>query len=482
MADQLPDVLPHINVLSLEQIEHIHAQSLEILATVGLRVDSPDARDILAKAGCKASPDNAVRIPADLVSGALKSAPSAVDIYNRLGQHTFRLGGTPKPRTRFGVGVTNLYYQDPLTDSVEPFTRKHMEIGARLGQSLPYFDFISTIGVLQDVAPETGDLYGTLEMAANTSKPLVLLVSEEKRFPAVLDLMEHLAGELSAHPFIIPYLNPLSPLILNEGTTDKMVTAIHRGLPIIFSNYGMSGASTPITAAGTIALQNAELLAGLVFSQLVKEGTPIILGSFPARFDMKDMVNRYTPQSLVLNLACAELMAYYGLPHCGTSANGNGWGADLFASDLHWMNHLTSCLCKVGLAPFVGGNFFSVVFSPATLVYANEVIRKVRIFEQGFSLADDADILAEIKSAGPGGHFLTAESTVKYCRNIPRDNIIWPHIGLEKWQNQGCPKAEEFLQKFTAQIMEDMRAPEDHDEIIAKGEDYIARLGLAQEK
>ena len=57
----------------------------------------------------------------------------------------------------------------------------------------------------------------------------------------------------------------------------------------------MSGASTPITPAGTIALQNAELLAGLVFSQLVKAGTPIILGSFPATFDMKDMVNRYTP-------------------------------------------------------------------------------------------------------------------------------------------------------------------------------------------
>jgi len=479
MSDQLPDVMPRINVLSLEQIEHVHSQSLDILATVGLRVDSAHARAIFVKAGCNPNPDNTVRITADLVSAALKSAPSSIDIYNRFGQHAFRLGGTPKPRTRFGVGVTNLYYQDPLTDSVEPFTRRHMELGTRLGQSLSYFDFISTIGVLQDVAPENGDLFGSLEMAANTSKPLVLLVSEEQRFPAVLDLMEHLAGDLSARPFVIPYLNPLSPLILNEGTTDKMVTAIKRGLPIIFSNYGMSGASTPITAAGTIALQNAELLAGLVFSQLVKEGTPIILGSFPARFDMKDMVNRYTPQSLVINLACAELMAHYGLPHCGTSANGNGWGADLFASDLHWMNHLTSCLGKVGLAPFVGGNFFSVVFSPAILVYSNEVIRKVRIFENGFSLADEPDVLAEIKSAGPGGHFLTAESTLKYCRKIPRDNIIWPHIGLEKWQNQGCPKAEEYLQKYTVRIMEDMKAPEDHDEIIAKGEEFIATLGLA---
>jgi trimethylamine--corrinoid protein Co-methyltransferase len=476
MADQLPDVLPRISVLTQEQIEHIHAHSLEILSSVGVRVDSAQARDIFVKAGCKSNSDNNVGIPADLVSGALQSAPSFVDVYNRLGQHAFRLGGSPKPQTRFGVGVTNLYYQDPTTDLVEPFTRKHMETCTRLSESLSYFDFVSTIGILQDVSPEVADLFSTLEMTANTIKPLVVLVSKEQCFSAVLDLLEHLSGELSMHPYVIPYFNPISPLILNEGTTDKMMTAIERGIPFIFCNYGMSGSSTPITPFGTIALQNAELLAGLLFSQLVKAGTPIILGSFPATFDMKAMVNRYTPQSLVLNLACAELMAFYELPHCGTSGNGNGWGADLFASDLLWMNHLTSCLGKVGLAPFVGGNFYSVVFSPAIVVYANEVIRKVRIFEQGFSLMDNPDILDEIKSAGPGGSFLMAESTVKNCRKLPRDNVVWPHISLEKWQRRGCPKADEFLRKYTIQLMENMAKPEDHDELIEKGERFIHNL------
>ena len=169
-------------------------------------------------------------------------------------------------------------------------------------------------------------------------------------------------------------------------------------------------------------------------------------------------------------------MAFYELPHCGTSGNGNGWGADLFASDLLWMNHLTSCLGKVGLAPFVGGSFYSVVFSPAIVVYANEVIRKVRIFEQGFSLMDNPDILDEIKSAGPGGSFLMAESTVKNCRKLPRDNVVWPHISLEKWQRRGCPKADEFLRKYTLQLMENMAKPEDHDELIEKGERFIHNL------
>jgi trimethylamine--corrinoid protein Co-methyltransferase len=403
-----------------------------------------------------------------------------VDIYNRLGQHAFRLGGSPKTQTRFGVGVTNLYYQDPTTDRVEPFTRRHMATSTRLSNSLSEFDFVSTIGILQDISPEFGDLFAALEMAANTVKPLVVLVSQEKCFGAVLDLLEQLTGELTTHPFVMPYLNPISPLILNEGTSDKMITTIERGLPFVFSNYGMSGATTPITPLGTIALLNAELLAGLLFSQLVKEGTPIILGSFPVSLDMKDMVNRYTPQSVILNLACAELMEFYELPHCGTSGNGNGWGADLFAGDLLWLNHLTSCLGKVGMAPFVGGSFYSVVFSPAIVVYANAVIRKARLVAQGISLTGDTDVLAEIKSAGPGGSFLMAESTFKNCRKLPLDDLIWPHISLEKWQGRGCPKADEYLRQFTVQKMEAMAKPQDHDEFIEKGERFIEKFASAR--
>ena len=150
MANQLPDVMPRISVLTQEQIDHIHAHSLEILSSIGLRVDSARARDIFVKAGCRSNSDHVVQIPADLVSGALQSAPSFVDVYNRLGRHTFRLGGTPKQPTRFGVGVTNLYYQDPQTDAVEQFTRKHMETCTRLSETLTYFDFVSTIGILQD--------------------------------------------------------------------------------------------------------------------------------------------------------------------------------------------------------------------------------------------------------------------------------------------------------------------------------------------
>jgi trimethylamine--corrinoid protein Co-methyltransferase len=123
-------VQPRLTVLSSNQIEQVHAYSLKILATVGIRVDSEKARRVFAQAdGAQVRDDDRVFVQPELVEWAIKTAPSSVDIYNRKGEFVFRLGDD---RIRFGIGVTNLYYQDPQTDQVSPFTRKHMETSVRL--------------------------------------------------------------------------------------------------------------------------------------------------------------------------------------------------------------------------------------------------------------------------------------------------------------------------------------------------------------
>ncbi|CAB1055415.1 hypothetical protein D1BOALGB6SA_148 [Olavius sp. associated proteobacterium Delta 1] len=192
----MSEVQPAINVLSREQIDSLHHYSLEILSRVGIRVDSKRARHLFANAVNVPENDKVVHIPAEMIDWALAAAPSAIDIHDRLGNFSFQLGNTESPQTRFGIGATNLYYQDPKTDAVAPFARKHMELATRLGSALSNFDVISTIGIIQDISPQVADLYGTLEMTANATKPLVLLISEKQCFDAALDLLEHLHGDL----------------------------------------------------------------------------------------------------------------------------------------------------------------------------------------------------------------------------------------------------------------------------------------------
>lgn len=464
-------IKPSISVLTPDQIQQIHQYSLQILAKTGLRVDSPQARALFAQAtGQAAGESGRVRIPSELVAWALSSAPERIQVFDRHGNPAFILG---EGRTRFGIGVTSLYYQDPQSDAISPFSRKNMRAMVRLGHALPNYDVISTIGILQDMPPEVADLYAALEMVANTIKPLVMLVSDERLFPDVLDMLEHLHGDLAQKPFILPYFNPVTPLVINTGTSDKLIQAVQRGLPVIYSNYSMAGMSAPITAAGTLALMNAELLGGLVLSQLVKQGAPVILGMLPAFFDMKTMANFYDSQSMVINLACAEMMAHYGLPHCGTSGSGMGWGPDLLGAEMYWMNHLTSVLGKSGLAPFVGDTLGSKAFSPVNVIYAHEIIAHVLRLADGFVLDDERVGLDEIEQAGPGGNFLRSGLTQKLFRQAYYSSPFFPNYSLEKWQAEGEPQAIERLRQHTIDLLENTAPPEDYEGLMARGELYI---------
>lgn len=471
----MTQIQPKIEVLAPNQIDKVHVYALEILEKVGIRVDNEKARKLLLKAGGRLIDNNQISIDKELVSWAIDVTPSQIDIFDRSGNPAFQLNSQSNSETVFGLGVTNLFYQDPLDDSVNPFLREHVTKIARLANQLEAFDLISTPGAIRDYPAETADLYVALEMIANTEKAQMILVSDPDVFVKVLDLYEHLHGDLAKQPYLIPYFNPITPLVLNEETTTKIAHTISRGLPLVFSNYGMSGATCPITAAGTLALLTAELLAGLVYCQLLKEKTPVILGSLPSVFNMKTMGSVLAPQTMLLNLACAEMMKHYQIPHCGTSGSGAGWGADLAGSGSLWMNHLTSCLGKVGMAPFIGGNFDSLAFSPTMVVYANEIIRQSRQFAQGFLLDDRNLDLDEISAIGPGGNFLASKSTLDKCRDLSQLSDIWPGYSVENWQAAGSPKSDDVLKEKTIEIMKKAKPPKDHDELLEKGELFISK-------
>jgi trimethylamine--corrinoid protein Co-methyltransferase len=469
----MPQIKPLIKAMNQEQVHKAHAQAVRLLETVGVLVVDPWAVDLFEKALARPAREGRVRIPEEMVDWAIDAVPSTIRIYDRLGSPAFTLTGDGEQEALFGVGVTNLHFREPGDGSIHPFNRKDMARAVGLGHSLDRFDLVSTPGVIQDVGPKESDLISMLEMLANTTKPLVVLISGEKAFGPALDMCEHLLGDLATQPCIIPYVNPITPLVLNAETTRKIRLTLERGLPLFFSNYGMSGATCPITPAGTLVLLLAELLAGLVFTQLVKQGASVILGSQPAAFDMKSAGSFYSPQSLLLNLACAEMMTHYGIPHGGTSGCANGWGADLMAGISMTINHFTSCLGNPGLVPFVGGSFDSLVFSPELVVYADDVIEQSRKFRQGFSLDEDSVGLDDIERIGPGGNFLLSSLTAKYFKDSQFSSGIWPFMSMEKWQNSGKPDARKFLSEKTRDILASPDPPEDKADILARGEVYL---------
>ncbi len=197
------------------------------------------------------------------------------------------------------------------------------------------------------------------------------------------------------------------------------------------------------------------------------------MGSLPAFFDMKVMIDFFDPHTLLLNAACAEMMAYYKIPHAGTSGSGFGWGMDLPASGIMWLNHISACLGKTGLSPFVGGSLSSKAFSPKNVVYSNDIILQARRFANGFFLDEFSVALEEINATGPGGNFLKAKSTRQNIKSAYFESKIFAQLSLEKWQDIGQPKAEKYLVERTMHLIKNSVYPDDHDDLIEHGEEFI---------
>ena len=229
-TENLNFIKPRLTVLNQDQINTIHAHALAILEKTGVRVEDKKARDVFTKTVGPGVGEDKVIIPGDLVDWALERVPARIDLFSRDVQPAFSLDSTRIKDTIFGIGVTNLFYQNPLDDTVVPFGREHMAISSRLGHMLPEFNAISTPGVIQDVPTEAAELMGFIEMLANTSKPIILLISKTSTFKDCLELYEQLVGFTNDKPCIVPYLNPITPLILNAETTQKFDLAIEYGL------------------------------------------------------------------------------------------------------------------------------------------------------------------------------------------------------------------------------------------------------------
>jgi trimethylamine--corrinoid protein Co-methyltransferase len=470
-------VQPRIQFLSEEQKKLFYEKALWVLETVGVKVECPEmVRKFADQPGVRCE-GHVVKLPGKLVEQALETAPRQVDVYNRRAEQAFSLWPDFNHHTRFSIGSPTLNYQHPETREVEEWKRCHTGLIAGLANSLGSFDAIATPGTIHDYSPKQADYYSTLELLANTDKPIILLVSKDNAFSGVLNFIEHLFHQLREKPFVIPYVNNISPLVLNKGTTDKMKTAYSYSLPVIFNNYVMAGASTPITPAGCMTLAIAELLMGITCSQLIQPGAKIIAGSLSNSFNMSTMNAFYSPSSLVVSHSVAEMMDYFAIPHSGTSGNSLGWEGDLIEAGIKWLNYLPSIMGKVGLCPFAGPVFQATTLSATGIVLASEVIREARKYAQGFEI-DDNLLLDEIQEVGHGGSYLGTQSTFEQFRDYQPESSIWPSLTLESWKNSGMPTTTSILRENTLHLLNHPVLPEDCKEILEKGEEYITRLDV----
>lgn len=306
-----------INMFSPDELEEIHSATLEVLEQAGIRVFSDEALDILDGAGATVERStNTVRFPQYLVDDAIRSAPRNVLLAGRDPKNDMILEGRRVGFTNFGAGVMIV---DPYSGELQETTKKDVGRTALVCDALDSVDIYSSAVVGRDMPEISVDLHEAEAFLSNTTKHCQHIdLTGGSGARGFLEMGAAIAGsseELRRRPVISALVCPVSPLQLHTNTCEIIIEFARAGVPVNILSMAMSGASAPITLAGTLVTHNAEVLAGIVLAQATRKGAPVIYGSSTTTFDLTYVTAPVgAPELGMINAGVAELSNFYNLP------------------------------------------------------------------------------------------------------------------------------------------------------------------------
>lgn len=426
-------------MLTEEEIELIDDSSIRILEEVGVAVYEKQSLDLLEKNGARVDRTTSrAEMPERLVRESLESLPSKVALAGRDESKSVTLG---TGKSSFMNSLQGVEVLDVETGERRPSMLSDVAMFAKI---VDYLDNIDIFGVTVVAHDVPGELHYVKELATaveNTGKHIIHGchgTDMAKGFVRIAEVASGGSDALAKRPAISSFGCPVSPLQFDSANTEAMVECAKAGMPYTVLSMAMSGASSPMSLAGTLALINAEVLAGATICQLFNPGTPVIYGSVSSIMDMRTGVMALgAPERPVINTAVVEVAHHYGLPAWvgGMSTDGKEPGEQVMMEKV-----------MTGLPPLLAGSDIvfgaallnsAVTYSPEQLVIDNEVAGALNRVKKGMNVEADSIALEAIAAAGPGGDYLGMRHTLEHFRkDIWMPKFIDRNV-YDSWLAQG---------------------------------------------
>ena len=426
---------PVYRMLSEDQQKAIYQAALEILERTGAVIHDKESLELFEKAGCWVEGER-VRFPAGLTEWAVAAAPSRILMYDREGNKAMVLEGR---NTYYGPGPTNTYHRDPETGERRRPVLSDSENAGRVCDALPNIDFTMDLGTPTGVTETLADVYAFKSLVTNCRKPVVHWGFDIEQYQDIIDMASAIVGgleNLQKKPFICLYSEPSSPLVHSREAIAKAVFAAKNRVPIVYTPCVMLGGTTPATLASTIALGVAESMVGIVVSQLVREGSPIIMGGVYAIMDMKTTVFSYgSPEFHMMQAGIAEVAHYMNIPVFGTAGCTDSHTLDGQAAGEATMSILMAAQTGANLVHDVGYTGSGSQGSLYQLVMCDEIISMVKRFMRGIKVDDETLAVEVIDRVGPGGHHLADEHTMKHFKTETWFPTLINRMRYDEWKN-----------------------------------------------
>ena len=440
-----------LTALTGSGVEEIHQATLRILSEVGIVLDQPEARERLVGSGARVKGDR-VLLPPDLVERSLAQCPPQVSVRGRGGE-TIVLGDGTLHWHNLG-GARDVY--QPRTGQRRPATLQDVCDSTRLLDALDSTTCITPFFTPQDVTGSQMSLAMYRQTIPYTTKPV--------QGPGVQTAREVLHAASMAEVIGPPAevltlsVSPISPLIFSTDLAGAILETARLRIPFAPLPCPTAGATAPLSLAGALAQQNAEVLASVVLAQLVSPGLPIVYCGRLAMMEPRTGSSVWGGVELgMVSAATVQLGHRYGLPVnvYGFSTNSHTLGIQNGYERA--LNAALPALAGADELSGIGEMAAGVMGSYAQMVCDDEIAASVIRLRRGFAVDQEALALEVIASVMDGSrNFLAETHTVRYLRSGEllltrlaerRTWDEWDGAGREGMAERAQAEAEHLLAK-----------------------------------
>ena len=469
---------PPLEVLSADQLEQIHLASLTLLENQGMRVLHKDARDLLEQAGADVNHDTEmVRFDRDLVMEKVGLAPSEITLHARNPAKNFKLGGNHLAFTSVGGPA---YCTD-------------LDRGRRRGTFEEVCEYLKLVQSLDIIHQEGGGPFEPIELPPETRhldlyhaqirlldknwQPIAL--GRERSRDAIEMARIGLgmsAQEMARKPALFAIINTNSPLQLDIPMAEGIIEMAGAGQVVCITPFTLAGAMAPVTLAGTLTQQNAEALAGITFTQVVRPGAPVVYGAFTSNVDMRSGSPAFgTPEYSKAAQASGQLARRYGIP----MRSSNVTSSNVVDAQSTYESAMSLWAAITGHANIIvhaagwleGGltaSFEKLIVDAEMLQMMSEYLKPVEVNEETIAL----NAIAE---AGPGGHFFGVKHTMSRYETAFYQPILTDQRNFETWEEAGAVDTQQRANGIWKQLLTEYQQPPLDPAIDEELSEYVAR-------
>jgi len=476
---------PKLELLTPELIARILDEAFQLMLNPGIKVQSAEARSLLAEAGAQGDEaSEVVKIPEKVVRKALESVPSTFYLYDRHGKAAVTYGGDA---VHFDPGSSGVHVLDSETLEHKPSYTPDLVRIVKVAEMLPQYDAQSTAIVCNEVPKAIGDLYRLYIVLLYSDKPIDTGSFSIKTLQAMFDMLAIFAGgrrELAEKPQAVFDVCPSPPLIWSEFGAGNLIELARARVPAEMVSMPLAGAAAPVTLLGSVVQHAAESLSGIAIHQLVRAGAPIVWGGAPAIFDMR---HGTTPMGAVetamIGAAFAQVGKSLGLPTHTYLGASDAKIVDAQAGMESGISAIIGALAGINMISGAGMLDFLACQSAEKLVVDAEAIGMAKRLLDGMQVRTETLATALFEGINFKADFLKQKVTRElFSKEQYLPSTVIDRDSIRGWQAAGSLDTFARAKVHTAQLVSEYRRPhraiEQERELRAMVQDLARQAGM----